>query len=58
MRTAIRGDFDRLAERRGGQELMRPPAEEPEAPSEPQPFGEPVVEELPCRSWLARLLGK
>ena len=29
MRSAIRGDFERLAERRGGQELMRS-AEEPQ----------------------------
>ncbi len=34
MRSAIRGDFERLAERRGGQELMREP--EPERP-EPEP---------------------
>lgn len=81
MRTAIRGDFDRLAERRGGQELMRAPPEEPEPtvdparqvepepPAErepaaelepevePMPPDEPGVEELPRRSWLARLLG-
>lgn len=28
MRSAIRGDFERLAERRGGQELMREPEED------------------------------
>jgi hypothetical protein len=33
MRSAIRGDFERLAERRGEQVLMRVD----EAPSEPQP---------------------
>jgi hypothetical protein len=50
MRSAIRGDFERLAERRGGQELMREtdPARDPE-PREPQtaddePAGEPWVE--------------
>jgi len=70
MRAAIRGDFDRLAERRGEQELMRAPAEEPEAlseppphdepgaPSEPPPRDEPVIEDPPRRSWLARLLGR
>jgi hypothetical protein len=53
MRSAIRGDFERLAERRGGQELMREPELEPEAPpddeqhvaaheSEPEPEPEPV----------------
>jgi hypothetical protein len=36
MRSAIRGDFERLAERRGGQELMREPGEETE-PVEPEP---------------------
>jgi hypothetical protein len=53
MRSAIRGDFERLAERRGSQELMRAQAEEPE----PQPQAveveaelfetAPAVEELP-----------
>src|SRR6188508_2106824 len=39
MRSAIRGDFERLAERRGGQELMSvAPAAEPDAePGEPAP---------------------
>jgi hypothetical protein len=33
MRSAIRGDFERLAKRRGGQELMREPVEdEPDVP--------------------------
>ena len=58
MRTAIRGDFERLAERRGGQELMRPPEEEPEVLPEPAPDDEPLVEDLPRRSWLERLLGR
>ena len=39
MRSAIRGDFERLAERRGEQELMRVPEEPPEPDSE-----EPVAE--------------
>ena len=53
MRAAIRGDFERLAERRGEQELMRvsevPPAHEAEPP--------PVVSEAePRRSWLSRII--
>jgi hypothetical protein len=53
MRSAIRGDFERLADRRGEQELLRVPeaaeadAEPPSADDEP---------ENPRRSWLARLL--
>jgi hypothetical protein len=43
MRAAIRGDFERLAARRGGQELMQEPAVEPEEPEEPE---EPMPEEL------------
>jgi hypothetical protein len=44
MRSAIRGDFERLAERRGGQELMRPPSEQPEEqPGEPEPAAEPEL---------------
>jgi hypothetical protein len=63
MRSAIRGDFERLAERRGDQELMkvtdvdapldedgtRAVAREPEVPSERAPDPE-------RRSWLARLV--
>jgi hypothetical protein len=41
MRSAIRGDFERLAERRGGQELMREPAEH----EEPTPESEHVAEQ-------------
>ena len=57
MRTAIRGDFERLAERRGEQDLMRVSDEEaPEAsveahepetsaePSEAQPEAQPDLE--------------
>ena len=36
MRAAIRGDFERLANRRGSQELMQEPAE-PKPPEEPLP---------------------
>jgi hypothetical protein len=61
MRSAIRGDFARLAERRGDQELLRvtdvddgPDADEVslaglETANEPQPA-------QPRRSWLARLV--
>ena len=51
MRSAIRGDFERLAERRGEQELMRVSAEDVEAPGVDE--AEP---ERPRRSWLARLV--
>ena len=45
MRAAIRGDFERLEERRGGQELMRPVIEpEPEPEPEPQALGHPRPE--------------
>ena len=41
MRAAIRGDFERLEERRGEQELMRPVGErEPEAQTLPEPHPE------------------
>lgn len=69
MRDAIRGDFERLAERRGEQELLRvtepeesavadEPVPEPEpeaAEAEPEPLPEPGPEEAERRSWLARL---
>ncbi len=52
MRAALRGDFERLAERRGGQELMRTPPEE----LEPQPVDDPAQPEDPASgSWLSRL---
>lgn len=58
MRSAIRGDFARLAERRGDQELMRvePEAEELDLPLEQLEPPEPVEEPAPSRSWLARLI--
>jgi len=54
MRSAIRGDFERLAERRGEQELLR-------APEAPEPAAEDATAEAseleaPRRSWLARFL--
>jgi hypothetical protein len=67
MRNAIRGDFERLAERRGEQDLMRVTENEagalvderepePEAAeAEPLPESEPEPEEAGRRSWLARL---
>jgi hypothetical protein len=52
MRAAIRGDFERLAERRGDQELMRIAAEEHSA----RPAVDATeTEEKPSRSWGARL---
>jgi hypothetical protein len=69
MRSAIRGDFERLADRRGDQDLMRvvdeeaqpepehpveQPSEQPsEQPREPELETEPEPKEQ--RSWLARL---
>ena len=58
MRSAIRGDFERLAERRGGQELMsvddEPPGPdvaeltpEPELTVEPEPDAGPASEPGP-----------
>lgn len=52
MRAALRGDFERLAERRGAQELMRTPAEDPES----QPVDDAAPPEKPSpRSWRKRL---
>ena len=68
MRSAIRGDFERLADRRGEQELMRvvdderepepeqPPEELPEREPEPEPGSDPEPErEEQRRSLLARV---
>jgi hypothetical protein len=53
MRSAIRGDFERLADRRGDQELMRLSVSDPDR----QPaLEESLDEQVPARSWLARLL--
>lgn len=57
MRSAIRGDFDRLAERRGEQELMRVPDEEtPEL--EVEQAATSAAEDEPRRSWFARLISR
>jgi hypothetical protein len=57
MRAAIRGDFERLAERRGEPVVLRvrekPEIEERASVEAPQ--SEP--EALPKRSWIDRLLG-
>jgi hypothetical protein len=53
MRAAIRGDFERLAERRGDQELMR--VAEPLAAPVHEPH-EPLVPQPEKRSWLSRLV--
>jgi hypothetical protein len=61
MREAIRGDFERLAERRGEQQLLHV-AEPDDAPDEAEPMPEIEAEieaEIDAedrRSWLARLL--
>jgi hypothetical protein len=57
MRSALRGDFERLAERRGEQELMRVSEleTEPEQPEDAEVDQEPLEPEPQRRSWLARL---
>jgi hypothetical protein len=55
MRSAIRGDFERLAERRGEQELLRVSDEEPPEPGE-EAAPEGVAEEEPRRSWFSRFV--
>jgi len=57
MRAAIRGDFDRLARRRGGQELMQAPPE-PDEPETVEAEPEGVEAAPPRTSFLARLLGR
>ena len=53
MRSAIRGDFERLAERRGEQELLSVP-EASEAGAEERAAEESELE-ASQRSWLVRL---
>jgi hypothetical protein len=57
MRSAIRGDFERLAERRGDQSLLHvgenEDADEPDAEL-PEAVEEPEAEER--RSWFARFV--
>ena len=57
MRAAIRGDFDRLAQRRGSQELMQTPPdlEEPDPPESELEAGEDPPRR---KGFLARLLGR
>jgi len=57
MREAIRGDFLRLAERRGEQQLLHV-GEPDDAPdeAEPMPENEAEIDAEHRRSWLARLL--
>jgi hypothetical protein len=48
MRSAIRGDFERLAERRGEQELLLRVADEPPPDPEPEPSAPPAqLEPMP-----------
>lgn len=54
MRSAIRGDFERLAERRGEQELMRMSSAPKMQDAESPVAVEPVVE--PRRAWFSRLI--
>ncbi len=42
MRSAIRGDFERLAERRGVQELLREPEPGVDFGQDPEPVPEPA----------------
>ncbi len=53
MRSAIRGDFERLAERRGEQELMRVPEDAPDLEAE---VPARAADEAPRRSWFARFV--
>ena len=54
MRSAIRGDFERLAERRGEQELMRISEDEPDPLEDEVPAC--AEDEAPRRSWFARFV--
>ena len=57
MRSAIRGDFERLAERRGDQELMRVVEDEPDASEAEAEVPANAQDEAPRRrSWLARFV--
>jgi hypothetical protein len=52
MRAAIRGDFERLAERRGEQELMRVSEASPDHEQHSAGDSEPE----PRRSWFSRFV--
>ncbi len=54
MRSAIRGDFERLAERRGEQELMRVSDDEPDTLEAEVPAS--AEDDAPRRSWFARFV--
>jgi hypothetical protein len=54
MRSAIRGDFERLAERRGEQELMRVSDDEPDTLE--AELTTSAEAEVPRRSWFARFI--
>ncbi len=57
MRSAIRGDFARLAERRGDQALMRLVTEPEDVEDDATPAAEPVEPEPAARrSWFARFV--
>lgn len=56
MRAAIRGDFERLEQRLGTQELMHVREPEPEPPADALESAETGVAEAPRPSWLARLV--
>lgn len=61
MRSAIRGDFERLARKRGTQELMHVEPRSDEPTSDPEPASETSREAPPepvRRSWLDRLLSR
>jgi len=55
MRAAIRGDFERLERRRGGQQVLSAPRPRSD---EPAPQDDEAEREPPARSWLGRLLGR
>jgi hypothetical protein len=55
MRSAIRGDFERLAERRGEQELMRVSDEDAPEPGVENADASASDQE-PRRSWFARFI--
>jgi hypothetical protein len=59
MRAAIRGDFERLERRRGGQELMHVSERDEEPEPEVEVIEEtPAAEPEPARSWRDRLFGR
>ena len=57
MRAAVRGDFERLAERRGEQVVLRVRERPETAPSGTDPAPTELEGSRPKRSWVDRLLG-